>query len=259
MKKVAVHSCGRHSLAITIDGKIFSWGEGDDGRLGHGNRLNLDTPKQIDFFHNKKVFEISCGTSHSAAITSNGELYTWGLGDFGRLGHGDDITQLLPKLVKALIGKNVVKVACGGRDAQTLALLDTGVVYSWGDADFGKLGRCSSETNYLPEIIDTLASIPIINIECGAQFSVALSASGNIYTWGRGDYFRLGHGSDQHIRKPTIIESLCGKNVVKIAVGALHCLALTAKHQVFVWGDNDHGQQGDGTVTANKTPSMVLG
>lgn len=53
-----------------------------------------------------------------------------------------------------------------------------------------------------------------------------------MYTWGKGDYFRLGHGSDQHIRKPTIVETLRDKKIVQIAVGALHCLAVTESGQV---------------------------
>lgn len=50
---------------------------------------------------------------------------------YGRLGHGDNITQLKPKLVQALLNHRVVQVACGSRDAQTLALTEDGVVFSW--------------------------------------------------------------------------------------------------------------------------------
>ena len=53
----------------------------------------------IDFFQGKHIRDIACGSSHSACITSNGELYTWGQGDNGRLGHGDNVTQTRPRLV----------------------------------------------------------------------------------------------------------------------------------------------------------------
>lgn len=53
-----------------------------------------------------------------------------------------------------------------------------------------------------------------------------------VWTWGKGDYFRLGHGSDQHVRKPTIIETLRDKTIVHVSVGALHCLAVTDAGQV---------------------------
>ncbi|KAJ8962033.1 hypothetical protein NQ314_005815 [Rhamnusium bicolor] len=245
VKKVAVHSGGKHAMALTLDGKVFSWGEGEDGKLGHGNRLNLDKPRMIESLRSKKTRDIACGSSHSAAITSSGELYTWGLGEYGRLGHGDNVTQLKPKLVKALVGHRIVQVACGSRDAQTLALSDEGLVFSWGDGDFGKLGRGGSEGCNIPHNIERLNSLGVIQIECGAQFSLALTRSGDIWTWGKGDYFRLGHGTDQHVRKPTVIDTLKDKKVIHVAV--------------YAWGDNDHGQQGNGTTIVNRKPALVHG
>ncbi len=259
VKKVAVHSGGKHAMALTVDGRVFSWGEGDEGKLGHCSRLSSDKPRLIEALKSKRVRDIACGSSHSAAITSSGELYTWGCGEYGRLGHGDNITQLRPKQVRALAGQRVVQVACGSRDAQTLALTDEGLVYSWGDGDFGKLGRGGSEGCSVPQNVEKLNGAGICQIECGAQFSLALSRSGLVWTWGKGDYFRLGHGADQHVRKPTVVECLRGKKVVHVAVGALHCLAVTEAGQVFAWGDNDHGQQGNSTTTVNRKPALVHG
>ncbi|XP_077153037.1 E3 ubiquitin-protein ligase HERC2 isoform X1 [Ranitomeya variabilis] len=259
VKKVAVHSGGRHAMALTVDGKIFSWGEGDDGKLGHFSRMNCDKPRLIEALKSKRIRDIACGSSHSAAITSSGELYTWGLGEYGRLGHGDNTTQLKPKMVKVLLGHRVIQVACGSRDAQTLALSDEGLVFSWGDGDFGKLGRGGSEGCNVPQNIERLNGQGVCQIECGAQFSLALTKSGVVWTWGKGDYFRLGHGTDVHVRKPQVVEGLRGKKIVHVAVGALHCLAVTDTGQVYAWGDNDHGQQGNGTTTVNRKPTLVHG
>jgi E3 ubiquitin-protein ligase HERC2 len=238
VKKLAVHSGGKHAMALTLDGKVFSWGEGEDGKLGHGNRLTLEKPKLVEALKSKRIREIACGSSHSAAISASGELYTWGLGEYGRLGHGDNNTQLKPKLVQALIGHRIVGIALGSRDAQTLCLTEEGLVFSWGDGDFGKLGRGGSEGCAIPHQIERLNGVGVIQIECGAQFSLALTKSGEVWTWGKGDYYRLGHGSDQHVRKPTPIQGLRGKKVIHVAVGALHCLAVTDAGQVFAWGDN---------------------
>ncbi|XP_039287848.1 E3 ubiquitin-protein ligase HERC2 [Nilaparvata lugens] len=257
VKKVAVHSGGKHAMALTIDGKVFSWGEGDDGKLGHGNRATLEKPRMIESLKAKRVRDIACGSSHSAAITSSGELFTWGLGEYGRLGHGDSLIQLKPKCVKALLGHHVTKVACGSRDAQTLALSAEGMVWSWGDGDFGKLGRGGSEGCDLPHNVERLNGLGVCHIECGAQFSLALTKSGQVWTWGKGDYYRLGLGSDLHVRKPTLIEGLRGEKVINVAVGALHCLAVTESGAVYAWGDNDHGQQGNGTTLVNRKPSQV--
>nr|CAD7446271.1 unnamed protein product [Timema bartmani] len=317
VKKVSVHSGGKHAMALTLDGKVFSWGEGEDGKLGHNNRLSVDKPCLVEAFKSKRVRDIACGSNHSAAITSSGELYTWGLGEYGRLGHGDNITQLKPKLVssrdnqevpgadytrvrrfqvqttlesggadytrvrrfqvrttldsggprcdmcvfqvKGLLGVRVVQVACGSRDAQTLALSDEGMVFSWGDGDFGKLGRGGSDGCSTPHNVERLNNMGVCQIECGAQFSLALTRSGQVWTWGKGDYFRLGHGSEQHVRKPTVVEGLRGKKIIHVAVGALHCLSVTDTGQVYAWGDNDHGQQGNGTTTVNRKPALVHG
>ncbi|KAL1023407.1 hypothetical protein UPYG_G00040470 [Umbra pygmaea] len=259
VKKVAVHSGGRHAMALTVDGKVFSWGEGDDGKLGHFSRMNCDKPRLIEALKTKRIRDIACGSSHSAAITSSGELYSWGLGEYGRLGHGDNTTQLRPKLVKVLLGHRVIQVACGSRDAQTLALTDEGLVFSWGDGDFGKLGRGGSEGCNIPQNIERLNGQGVCQIECGAQFSLALTKSGVVWTWGKGDYFRLGHGTDVHVRKPQMVEGLRGKKIIHVAVGALHCLAVTETGQVFAWGDNDHGQQGNGTTTVNRKPTLGQG
>ena len=89
-------------MALTVDGKVFSWGEGDDGKLGHFSRMNCDKPRLIETLRSKRVRDIACGSSHSACIISNGDLYTWGLGEYGRLGHGDNVSQLRPKQVQCL-------------------------------------------------------------------------------------------------------------------------------------------------------------
>ena len=78
---------------------MFSWGDGEDGKLGHGSCLTLEEPRMVETLKGKRVIDVTCGDSHSAAVTSSGELYTWGLGSYGRLGHGDMKTYHKPKLV----------------------------------------------------------------------------------------------------------------------------------------------------------------
>ena len=91
--------------------QVFSWGEGDDGKLGHGSRNNQDRPRVIEALRGKQVVEVSAGGAHSAAITALGRLYTWGKGRYGRLGHGDYDDQLKPKMVDALKSYKVTQVS----------------------------------------------------------------------------------------------------------------------------------------------------
>lgn len=87
------------NIIVILIIQVLSWGDGEDGKLGHGDTLTLDSPKLIDTLLAKRVSYIACGSSHSAAITSDGELYTWGQGQYGRLGHSDEVSQHTPKLV----------------------------------------------------------------------------------------------------------------------------------------------------------------
>ena len=139
-------------------------------------------------------------------------------------------------------------------------------MWSWGDGDYGKLGRGGSDGCKIPMKVDSLAGlgkplglilrrlsyfnlfcliIGAVKVECGSQFSVALTRSGSVFTWGKGDYHRLGHGNDDHVRRPKKVAALQGKKVISIATGSLHCVACTDSGEVFTWGDNDEGQLGE--------------
>jgi len=74
----------------------------------------------------KHVVHIACGSTYSAALTAAGELYTWGRGNYGRLGLGGSEDQTVPSLVAGLKGHRVTDMACGSGDAQSLAVTDTG-------------------------------------------------------------------------------------------------------------------------------------
>ena len=72
--QVAVNSGGKHCLALSVDGEVYSWGEGDDGKLGHGNKTSADRPRVIEALRGKDISYIACGGAHSAAITATGNL-----------------------------------------------------------------------------------------------------------------------------------------------------------------------------------------
>lgn len=78
-----------------------------------------------------------------------------------------------------------------------------------------------------------------------------------LFLRGKGDYHRLGHGTDDHVRRPKKVAALQGKKVICIATGSLHCVACTDQGEVYTWGDNDEGQLGDGTTNAIQRPRLV--
>ena len=99
---VAVSPGDGHSIALTADGAVWSWGYGGHGLLGHGDEQRQLLPKKIEAFAGQRVNAVSAGLYHSFAITADGAVFTWGEGEDGCLGHGEDLSnQLLPKKVEA--------------------------------------------------------------------------------------------------------------------------------------------------------------
>ena len=89
-----------HSLALTADGSVWSWGSGDYGKLGHGDEQRQLLPKKVEALAGQRVVAVSAGGHHSIARTVDGAVLTWG--ERGCLGHGEDLSnQLLPKKVEA--------------------------------------------------------------------------------------------------------------------------------------------------------------
>ena len=104
-----------HTLCITADGSLFSWGGNDSSQLGVGDTEDRHAPTRVTNLQGKRVVHVAAGEVHTICSTENGSVFTWGRGDNGKLGLGDDESdRLLPTLVRGeLQGKQVVQVAAG--------------------------------------------------------------------------------------------------------------------------------------------------
>jgi alpha-tubulin suppressor-like RCC1 family protein len=122
-------------MALSGDGSIFTWGWNWNGQLGHGDTIDRRTPtliKALALFRALKqtiITSIAAGAQHSLALTSTGELYSWGGNDEGQLGRDED-PPAIPQMILGLHNRNIVQIACGG--THSLALSQIGDVYSWG-------------------------------------------------------------------------------------------------------------------------------
>ena len=153
---VAVSAGAFHSIAITADGAVWSWGYGGLGKLGHGDSQNQFLPKKVEALAGQRVVAVSAGSSHSLAITADGAVWSWGGGDEGRLGHGDQQNQLLPKKVEAFADQRVLAVSAGL--AHSLAITADNAVFTWGKGEGGCLGHGEDLSNQLlPKKIETWA------------------------------------------------------------------------------------------------------
>ena len=193
-RAIAVSAGAQHSLAITADGAVWSWGFGGDGQLGHGNQQHQLLPKQVEAFAGQRVVAVSAGGEYSLAISADGALWSWGFGGDGQLGHGDGQEQRQPKKVEALAGQRVVAVSAGL--AHSLALTANGAVWSWGWGRFGKSGHGDLQDQLLPKKVEAFAGQRVIAVSAGCDHSLARTADGAVFTWGKGGDGCLGHGED---------------------------------------------------------------
>ena len=85
--------------------------------------------------------------------------------------------------MRDLEAQRVLYVACGSRDAQTLAAVENGQLWGWGDGSFGKLGKKELKGSLSPVLIKDFGKDGIVQLECGSHFSVLLTKTGKVYTW----------------------------------------------------------------------------
>ena len=145
-----------HSLLLTSTGRVLSFGTGQYGALGHGYSGGKQLPDElrpryIDALSGIRCVCVAAGELHSAAVTSDGDVYTWGDGFCGQLGHGDKRPQTTPVQVThgGLEDECVCNITCGAR--HTIAVTEDGEVYSWGLGHFGVLGRSFTPYDHDPD------------------------------------------------------------------------------------------------------------
>lgn len=101
--------------------------------MGHGDNGWKYVPRITQSLAGQVVVQVTCGSYHTAAVSGNGDLFTWGGGMYGKLGHGNEMGHSTPKRVEALTGLAVSQIACGSR--HTVAVVSNGALYSWGDKE----------------------------------------------------------------------------------------------------------------------------
>ncbi|XXG87075.1 hypothetical protein AAC387_Pa11g1857 [Persea americana] len=204
----------------------------------------------------RRVVLISTGASHSVALLSGNIACSWGRGEDGQLGHGDAEDRLLPTLMTALDGHEIVSITCGAD--HTIAYSKSQMqVYSWGWGDFGRLGHGNSSDLFTPLPIKALLGIQIKQIACGDSHCLAVTMEGEVQSWGRNQNGQLGLGATDDSLVPQKIQAFEGVSVKMVAAGAEHTAAITEDGDLYGWGWGRYGNLGLGDRSDRLVPEKV--
>ncbi len=263
------------SALITENGYLYTWGFNWYGQLGNGTTEDSSTPIRIVIDTSGETEEpgteepsteepvteepiteepeteeptmtqVSLGSGHSAAITENGDLYTWGENISGQLGNG--IIGNNYTLTKVMSNVKVVNLGY----YHSAAITENGDLYTWGRNYEEQLGNATLENSFTP--IKVMSNVKAVSL--GFYHSAAITENGDLYTWGQNDYGQLGNGTMFiSCSTPTKVMS----NVKTVSLGYAHSAAITENGDLYTWGNNENGELGNGTTEASSTPIKIM-
>ncbi|XP_050224431.1 PH, RCC1 and FYVE domains-containing protein 1 isoform X2 [Mercurialis annua] len=269
---IVLAACGEfHTCAVTLSGDLYTWGHDthNTGLLGHGRVVSYWIPKKIiGQMESVHIEFVSCGPWHTAAISSEGGLFTFGDGTFGALGHGDRSSTSKPRRVESLKDLRTVKVSCG--IWHTAAVVDStpksdrsggcfyGKLVTWGDGKKGKLGHGDEQPKLVPSFVAMPDGTNICQVACAHSMTVALTVSGQVYTTGCAVYGQAGNPCSISSKIPVHADGdIKNSHVEQIACGSHHVAALSSSGEVYTWGKGTNGQLGHGDIKDRHTPTLV--
>jgi regulator of chromosome condensation len=218
LKKVTQLAAGaNHVLALCSNGAVYAWGAGQQHQLGRRivqrSKLNGLVPREFGL--PKGITDVAAGDTHSFAIHKNGKVYTWGLNNYGQTGiadgaGGDEAVILHPTIVTNLQDKGKIIDIDGGQ-FHSIAVTEEGKCLTWGRVDGFQTGiqidtlpndDLIRDSRGNPKILTMPTQVPgldAIQGAAGTDYSIAVTKDGRAYSWGFGDGYRTGQGTDDDI------------------------------------------------------------
>uniref|UniRef100_A0A674N5A8 HECT and RLD domain containing E3 ubiquitin protein ligase 4 n=1 Tax=Takifugu rubripes TaxID=31033 RepID=A0A674N5A8_TAKRU len=167
---------GAHSFAITLSGAVFGWGRNKFGQLGLNDTNDRWFPALLKSLRSQRVIYVSCGEDHTAALTKEGGVFTFGAGGYGQLGHNSTNHEINPRKVFELMGNIVTQISCGRQ--HTLAFTpSSGKMYSFGLGGNGQLGTRSTCNRKSPAPVKGPFVASAAPIESGKKWHHVLNCS----------------------------------------------------------------------------------
>ena len=243
-----VSSGSAHTAAIKTDGTLWVWGSGNSGRLGNAVTTNASTPVTT-FAGGTNWKQVSGGRFHTAAIKTDGTLWTWGRGSFGQLGNARFANISTPVTTFAG-GTNWKQVSSGGY--HTAAIKTDGTLWTWGRSAAGELGNAAITDRTTP--VTTFAGgNNWKQVGCGQIHTAAIKTDGTLWTWGSGSSGELGNAAITNISTP-VTTSTGGTNWKQVAGAGRNTAAIKTDGTLWTWGLANEGQLGNAVITNRSTP-----
>jgi len=263
---VSISAGVSHALALKKDGSVWAWGKNWYGQLGN-NRGDLanrklednDLPAIVPCL--KSIKQISAGYFRSLALADDGTVWRWG-------GYGDSrvmfpITYATNAPVQIKTSGKIIAISAGGM--HDVMLCEDGTVWACGYNTQRQLGnnRVFNEILDEPVRVGNLSDVKAIS--AGGSFSLALKNDGTVWAWGCNESGELGSGAydaktgmmpGDNKSEPVEVSML--RDVVEIAAGGSHAMAVTGDGGVWAWGGNDEGQLGDFTDSKRCVPQRIM-
>ncbi|RHY61861.1 hypothetical protein DYB30_000182 [Aphanomyces astaci] len=281
-RKIAMADQGNNAIplpSVVVESSVLTFGCNDDGQLGRGEKkkptgtsiegvTSSNQPQQVGALRGLDIVMISCGSRHTVALSTTGDVYTWGWGQMGQLGLEHHKSINLPTKVPFFEHHNIKLTYVSAGGCHSGAITDQGQVYMWGEAHWGQLGLTADfkelhqATPVLCKVIPENSTDKIVSLSCGASPPLSLQhflTRSTVLGLGR-EWFHLEIETDGvSAFTPTRIEpeAFGLEDVVQVSAGAFHTAAVTASGAVYTWGKEDYGMLGVGHTADIHVPRKV--
>ncbi|MFJ4584571.1 RCC1-like domain-containing protein [Streptomyces echinatus] len=185
------------SLALLENGEVYAWGRGNLGQLGTGDRATSSVPRRVVGL--KDIVRIDAGCHHALALTADGTVKSWGDNLYGQLGDSSIRSSTRPVDVDRL--REVIDIEAGAY--HNYAQTKDGHVWGWGNNQYGQLLEEDESSGATVLGVNRTAPVEIprllgaLDLAAGARHGVAVSADGDVLTWGHNGEGQLGNGTTE--------------------------------------------------------------
>jgi alpha-tubulin suppressor-like RCC1 family protein len=257
------------ACALTSAGEAYCWGENGRGQLGVGDQVSHQAPTPV--VGGVQFTAIDAGFWHVCGVTSDGTVFCWGDNTYGNLGTGDLISSNAPKRI---VGTTARFRSVTAGSVHTCAISDVGSTFCWGSNFAGQLGDGTAQRRTTPTPAAAGYSFVRLRASRGNSFishTCGVDTTGAVYCWGANEKSQLGNGPTEDgclTLLGAVQARTCSYLPVRVVglpkaamvdLGQEHTCAITGDHQAYCWGENLHGELGDGSGVAQFVPVKVAG